>query len=170
MKLAIKLLLVSLFLINCAVFKANASPVETYQFNDETTKLRYQDLVQELRCPKCQNQNLADSNSQIAIDLRRQVYQMLQQGKSDQEIVQFMVERYGDFVLYRPPLSSLTYLLWFGPFVLLFIGAVVVLVMVRKKKQLNDGVTLNAEQEAKLAELIGNPADSLSSNDTSDNK
>ena len=89
-----------------------ASPVDTYEFRDEVTKIRFQALSKELRCPKCQNQNLADSNSPIAADLRKELYELLQQGKADSEIVTFMVDRYGEFVLYRPQLKKQTYILW----------------------------------------------------------
>ena len=111
---------------------AKASPVETFEFRDEVTKIRFQALSKELRCPKCQNQNLADSNSAIAIDLRRELYELLQQGKADIEIVNFMVSRYGEFVLYRPRVSGITYILWFGPALLILTGIIVVIVIVRK--------------------------------------
>ncbi len=79
-------------------------------------------ISEELRCLVCQNQTIADSNAELAIDLRNQVREMLQQGKSDQDVIDFMVQRYGDFVLYRPPVKPTTWLLWFGPFLLLFGG------------------------------------------------
>jgi cytochrome c-type biogenesis protein CcmH len=131
-----------------------ASPVDTYVFSNEVTKKRYQALVKELRCPKCQNQNLADSNSQIAVDLRHQVYEMLNQGKADSEIVNYMVERYGDFVLYRPQVSSLTYLLWFGPIVLLLIGLVILIVIVRNKPKVAAEQKLSTEQQQKLQQIL----------------
>lgn len=132
----------------------NASPVDTYQFQDEVTKIRFNDLTKELRCPKCQNQNLADSNSPIAEDLRREVYDLLQQGKADIEIVNFMVARYGDFVLYRPRVNSLTYILWFGPGALLFIGVVVVVMVLRRKPVKQTEETLSAEQQSKLDNIL----------------
>lgn len=139
-----------------ATFSINsfASPVDTYEFSDEVTKVRYQALVKELRCPKCQNQNLADSNSQIAIDLREQVYLMLNEGKADSEIVNFMVERYGDFVLYRPKVSSLTYILWYGPFVLLLLGIFVMIFVLRKKPETNENLALTNEQQEKLQQIL----------------
>lgn len=98
---------VSIILLSfLSISSANASPVDTFQFKDEATKVRFQVLSKELRCPKCQNQNLADSNSKIAVDLRKNLYNLLQEGKSDQEIIDFMVYRYGDFVLYRPDRKS----------------------------------------------------------------
>jgi cytochrome c-type biogenesis protein CcmH len=141
------------------VFSANiatASPVETYEFNDEVTKIRFQALSKELRCPKCQNQNLADSNSPIAADLRRELYELLQQGKADSEIVNFMVDRYGEFVLYRPRVSELTYILWFGPAVLILLGIIVVIVIVRRKPVDKKVLALSSEQKEKLKNLTNN--------------
>jgi len=110
---------------------------ELMSFSSSLNQTRYQSLVEELRCPKCQNQNLADSGSGIAVDLREQVHQMIEEGKTDQEIVEYMVARYGEFVLYRPPHSSATFLLWYGPFILLGLGFLIfvcVLVTNRKKR------------------------------------
>ena len=89
--------------------------IDTYEFKDEGERQRFRELTEELRCPKCQNQNIADSNAPIAMDLRREIYRMFAEGKSNAEIVEFLVDRYGDFVLYNPPLSSKTLLLWYGP-------------------------------------------------------
>jgi len=103
-------------------FSLSAFAETLLSFSSQLNETRYQSLIEELRCPKCQNQNLADSASGIAIDLRDQVYQMIETGKSDQEIVEYMVARYGEFVLYRPQYSAATFLLWYGPFILLGIG------------------------------------------------
>lgn len=89
--------------------------IENYEFSDESQRARYQQLTEELRCPKCQNQNLADSDSQIAADLRKELHAQLLAGKSDEAIVDFMRERYGDFVLYKPRVQRNTLLLWLGP-------------------------------------------------------
>ena len=144
------LFLLSLFLSN----SVNAWETDTYVFHDEVTEIRYKTLVKELRCPKCQNQNLADSNSPIAADLRREVFELLEQGKSDGEIVNFMVKRYGEFVLYRPQVSSLTYLLWFGPALLLLIGVIVVVQILRKKPVKKETVVLSEDQKSKLAQIL----------------
>jgi len=152
----LKYLLIAITLAFSAIttFEVTASPVDTYVFKDEVTKTRFNALTKELRCPKCQNQNLADSNSPIAEDLRREVYELLQEGKADSEIVNFMVARYGDFVLYRPRVSSLTYILWFGPAILLFVGVVVVVMVLRKKPAKQVEQTLSAEQQSKLDNLL----------------
>jgi cytochrome c-type biogenesis protein CcmH len=133
-----------------------ASPVDTYVFQDEVTKIRFQALNKELRCPKCQNQNLADSNSPIAADLRKEVYQLLQQGKADSEIVNFMVDRYGEFVLYRPRVSQLTYVLWFGPIVLILGGMLIVVVIVRRKPVAKKDLVLTTTQQKKLSRFLDN--------------
>lgn len=87
---------------------------------------RFQVLTNELRCLVCQNQSIADSNAPLAEDLRRQVREMMEDGKTDDEIREYMTARYGDFVLYRPPLKSTTWMLWFGPFILLTLGALII--------------------------------------------
>jgi len=133
--------------------QVKSSPVDTYEFQDEVTKIRFQALSKELRCPKCQNQNLADSNSPIAADLRRELYELLQQGKADIEIVNFMVDRYGEFVLYRPRVSELTYVLWFGPAVLILFGIIIVIVIVRRKPVPKEDLVLSKEQQDKLNSL-----------------
>ncbi|PCH97545.1 MAG: cytochrome c-type biogenesis protein CcmH [Gammaproteobacteria bacterium] len=149
--------LLVLFILACQ--SVQASPVETFEFNDEVTKIRFQALSKELRCPKCQNQNLADSNSPIAADLRRELYELLQQGRADSEVVDFMVERYGEFVLYRPRVSSITYILWFGPALLILIGIIVVIVILRKKPVSKVNLALNTKQQAKLQQLLADSAE-----------
>lgn len=135
-------------------FNAAAFNSDTYTFNDEVTQIRYNELVKELRCPKCQNQNLADSNSPIAADLRREVYEMLLQNKSDGEIVDFMVNRYGEFVLYRPKVSSLTYILWFGPAILLLIGVIIVIFILRNSANKKQPQQLSTAQKNKLEQIL----------------
>ncbi len=102
-------------------------------FSDADEEARYQQLTAELRCVVCQNQNLADSNAPLAQDLRKEIYSMMQAGRTDEEIKQFLIDRYGDFVLYRPPVKSNTLVLWLMPAVLLFGGALVVVIVVRKR-------------------------------------
>ncbi|WP_448553365.1 cytochrome c-type biogenesis protein [Thalassotalea montiporae] len=131
-----------------------AMPSQTQAFDDPVMEKRYQSLIKELRCPKCQNQNLADSNSQIAVDLRNEVYDMLNQGKADMEITSYMVDRYGEFVLYRPKVNQLTYILWFGPAVILFIGVVIVVIAARRKAASKKELSLSAEQQQQLDEIL----------------
>jgi cytochrome c-type biogenesis protein CcmH len=103
------------------------------QYRDAAEEARFHALAAELRCVQCQNQSLADSNAQIAHDLRREVLDLMNQGKSDAEIKRFLVDRYGEFVLYKPEVSGSTWLLWFGPLVLLLAGAAVIFRLVRKR-------------------------------------
>lgn len=125
-----------LLLLALLLAAAPASAViEAYEFDDEVTRQRYQSFLAEMRCPKCQNQNLEGSDSPIAADLRREIYRMLEEGKSDKEIVDFMVSRYGEYVLYRPQMSRNTLLLWGLPAVLLLLGGLMVALTLRQRKK-----------------------------------
>jgi len=116
---------------------AQSSPVqEPLKFENAQQEERFNHLTRELRCLVCQNQNLADSDAQLAHDLRSEVHEMLLAGKSDDEIKQFMVDRYGDFVLYRPPVQENTFLLWVAPIALLLGGALVLFTIIRKRTRL----------------------------------
>jgi cytochrome c-type biogenesis protein CcmH len=112
---------------------ATAQAIQPLPFRDHAEEVRFQRLSAELRCPMCQNETLADSNAPIAHDLRRQVFEMIQAGKSDDEIKAYLVDRYSQFVLYKPPVEPGTWLLWFGPLALLAIGGIVVAVQVRRR-------------------------------------
>jgi cytochrome c-type biogenesis protein CcmH len=114
---------------------AHAQAIEPMPFKDHAQELRFQQLTHQLRCPMCQNETLADSNAPIARDLRNQIFQMMQQGRSDEEIKQYLVARYSRFVLYDPPLTPGTWLLWFGPLLILLGGAGVVLVAIRRRSR-----------------------------------
>ena len=105
---------------------------------DPALQARYDRLTEEIRCLQCQNQPIADSNAGIAGDLRRQVKEMIVEGKTDQEILDFIVARYGDFVLYKPPFAPRTWLLWLGPFLFLLIGLLIAAKVIVKKSQLVD--------------------------------
>ncbi|MFD2643396.1 cytochrome c-type biogenesis protein [Pseudomonas japonica] len=137
----------------CGVARA---AIDTYQFADEAERQRYRELTKELRCPKCQNQDIADSNAPIAADLRREIFRMLGEGKSNQQIVDFMVDRYGDFVRYKPALTAKTWLLWFGPAALLLGGIGVMAVIVRKRRVPagNGSADLSSEERERLAKLL----------------
>lgn len=133
--------------------------IDVYQFSNDTDRERFYALTSELRCPKCQNQNLADSNAPIAQDLRTKIHAMLGEKRSDQEIIDYMIARYGDFVLYQPRVNNLTYILWFGPLVLLMIGvAVVIFISRRNASKINRNesiaVSLDAEQQQKLDAIL----------------
>jgi cytochrome c-type biogenesis protein CcmH len=127
--------------------------VEVHKFENPEQEQQYNRLIAELRCLVCQNQNLADSNAELAQDLRQEVYEMIQNGATDQEIVSFMVARYGDFVLYRPPFKSTTAFLWIGPFIILGVGFVILLVFIRKRRQ-TVGVELDETEQARARQLL----------------
>ncbi|MBT8115561.1 MAG: cytochrome c-type biogenesis protein CcmH [Arenicella sp.] len=133
--------------------------IEAVEFEDPVTEQRYQDLIAELRCLVCQNQNLADSDAALAKDLRRKTAEMLRQGMSDQEILGYMSERYGDFVLYRPQFTAVTALLWVGPFVLLAFSVWAILVPVRRRQaEDKNSEVLDEDQRKKIKDLLeGSP-------------
>ena len=107
--------------------------VEVYQFDDPAKEARYKRLIEELRCLVCQNQNLADSNAELSEDMRRITYEMIVRGETDEQVITFMVERYGEFVLYRPPFQRSTLMLWFGPFIILGITVLILLLFIRRR-------------------------------------
>lgn len=145
-------LLIGLVLSSLPSFAA----VDVYEFDNDVDRKRYQSFIDEMRCPKCQNQNLSGSDSQIAMDLRRELYLMIKDGKSDKEIVDFMVERYGDFILYRPPLKASTLVLWAAPWVLLGGGIILLIVIVRRRRAVDAAATshLTPEERQRLDALL----------------
>jgi cytochrome c-type biogenesis protein CcmH len=108
--------------------------IKVYDFKDPVLEQRYQGLTEELRCLVCQNQNIADSHAELAQDLRSKVYEMLMLGKSDDQIVEYMTNRYGDFVLYRPPLKSKTMILWLAPLLTVLLGGLGFWSVLRKRR------------------------------------
>lgn len=137
--------------------------IDVYQFENDEQQARFKQLTADLRCPKCQNQNIADSNAEIARDLRTKIHYMLVANKSDQEIVDYMVQRYGDFVLYQPRITAQTWLLWFGPVLLLILALLTVFLIVRWRRQRviqTETEALNEEQRQQLADLLNKEQDS----------
>ncbi|MDR7089355.1 cytochrome c-type biogenesis protein [Cellvibrio fibrivorans] len=134
--------------------------IEVHEFDNDVDRQRYQTFIDEMRCPKCQNQNLAGTNSPIAEDLRRELVFMIKDGKSDKEIVDFMVERYGEFILYRPRLSPATLLLWGAPVLLLVFGVIMLLLIVRKRRRLDvaGDAGLSSTERERLASLLNPPS------------
>ena len=136
--------------------------IDTYEFANDAERERFRELTKELRCPKCQNQDIADSNAPIATDLRREIFRMLGEGKDNQQILDFMVARYGDFVLYKPALTSKTAVLWFGPLALLVGGMVVIGVIVgrrRRTEQTEGSDTLSVDERKRLDTLLDKTKD-----------
>lgn len=150
-----KFWLTLLLALQCAVTShaGEAPPLA----EDPVVEQRLIGISEELRCLVCQNESLAGSRADLALDLRREIRTLIKAGKTDPEIMDFMVSRYGDFVRYRPPVNPVTWLLWFGPFVLL-LGAIVVLVrMVRSSQRSGAPPALDAAQRAKAQSLLHDP-------------
>ena len=136
-----------------------SAAIDAYEFADVQSQERYRILVDELRCPQCLNTNLAGSDSMIAKGLRREIHRMIQEGKSDDEIRQFMYERYGDFILYRPRVNENTALLWFGPILLLMIGLWLLhrFIFSRDRERVSE---LTDTDQNKLREILKDPDNS----------
>ncbi|WBA11049.1 cytochrome c-type biogenesis protein [Salinivibrio kushneri] len=146
---------------------AFANAIDVYKFDSAEQEARFRALTSELRCPKCQNNSIADSNAELAQDLRQKVHQMLQQGRTDEEIRSFMVARYGNFVTYNPPVTASTLILWLAPALVLISGVGVVIVRSRRAKQTVNHA-LSDEEQQRLDALLSSPEQTdASSNDSS---
>jgi len=156
----IVLLLLTFFIFLSMPLQAGprGAPKAPIVFNDPQVESDYLELAEELRCLVCQNQNLIDSNAELADDLRREVAKMLKQGNSKQQVTDFMVQRYGDFVLYNPPVKPQTWLLWGGPFALMFWGLFIMMKKIRaaKNAQNSDSAALSAEEKETLQAILKN--------------
>lgn len=137
---------------------AGATALSSYTFEDKAEEQAFRELTAKIRCLVCQNQSLADSDAELASDLRREVYALWKEQRSEEDIVDFLVSRYGDFVLYDPPFKPSTYILWFGPFFLLIIGAYV-LSRALKSKTEADEAELTEEEQQRLKTLLGDNND-----------
>src|SRR5215468_4463065 len=126
-----------------------AQPLE-----DPAIEARMKNLTKQLRCLVCQNETLADSQAQLAEDLRREIREQIKAGKSDQEIMAYATQRYGDFILYNPPVKATTYLLWFGPFLLLVIGSVLLFRFLKQRRALIETKPLTAEERRRAEKLL----------------
>jgi cytochrome c-type biogenesis protein CcmH len=145
----ITLLVATSSLLLCTAFASAqpAKPEAPPQFTNVAEEKRFHALVSELRCVMCQNQSLADSNAQIARDLRNEVLELMRRGKSDAQIKEFLVARYGEFVLYRPQVESKTWLLWFGPALVLLAGGLIVVGLVRRRSAVATSTANDDDQE-----------------------
>jgi cytochrome c-type biogenesis protein CcmH len=121
---------------------------------DAATEQRLKELAEELRCLVCQNQTIADSHAPLAVDLRNQIRQQIAEGRSDDQIRAYMVERYGDFVLYRPPFKATTVVLWVGPFLLVAFGAVIFAVIVRRRRREADPPDVSPQRRSEIEDLL----------------
>jgi cytochrome c-type biogenesis protein CcmH len=141
-------------ILGALLWFSSVQAVDTRQLSTPEQQEAYESLTAELRCLVCQNQTIGDSNAELAADLRRQVAEMLEQGKSKQDIVDFMTERYGDFVLYKPPFTAKTGLLWLGPGLFLLLGVITIGVMIRRRKNLPVAAALSSEQQKRVSSLL----------------
>jgi cytochrome c-type biogenesis protein CcmH len=146
-------LFLSLLLLCCIAPVVNAKEAQS-SADDPVIEKRLMNLSQELRCLVCQNETLADSRADLAEDLRREIREQMKAGKTDQEIIAFLTQRYGDFVLYRPPVKPTTYLLWFGPFVLLLVGLAILFLYVKQRRDSINDQPLTKDEHARVAELL----------------
>ncbi|MDG2091142.1 MAG: cytochrome c-type biogenesis protein CcmH [Gammaproteobacteria bacterium] len=143
-----------LIISSAFVVSVNAAIV-VYQFDNESQQQRFNDLSDQLRCPMCLNSNLSGSDAPIAADLRAEIYEQIIDGRSNDEIIDFLTQRYGDFINYRPPLNSGTFLLWFGPLFLLLAGIFIVW-RIGKNSQKLQPLELSSEEQKKLNTLLEN--------------
>ncbi|MBX2848288.1 MAG: cytochrome c-type biogenesis protein CcmH [Acidiferrobacterales bacterium] len=162
MKIIRQLIVFAAVVLFCILATPSNAVIEAVEFDSPQLQERYQSLIAELRCTVCQNQNLADSDAELAKDLRRKTEEMLKAGLSDQQILSYMRDRYGDFVLYRPPLNSTTSLLWIGPFILLMLAVGGILITVKRKQtkqsksegEAIDSLEIDQTKLAKVRDLL----------------
>ena len=147
----------TLFLV-CCLTPLKASTLAEYSFDDPAKDEDFRAIIEEMRCLVCQNESLAGSNAELAVDLRNEIYDMMKGGQTKDDIIDFMVARYGDFVLYSPPLKPTTYPIWFGPLIVFLIGAVVLFRILRRKNQSRE-TELSEEEKQRLDNLLKQSTD-----------
>ncbi|BAO43471.1 cytochrome c-type biogenesis protein [Thiolapillus brandeum] len=148
---------------------AGLARIDTYQFSDPQQEDLYHELTQELRCLVCQNQNIADSNAELAKDLRRKTYQMVIKGQDKDQIVDYMVRRYGDFVMYKPPFKTSTLVLWLGPVIILVLGVIVLIRIIRRRPATTEPL-LSDEQRERAEKLLEGQDDTSATEDKDKDK
>ena len=143
------------FWITCLLSSLSAQAgLEAFDFSGNVDEDRFKILIAEIRCLVCQNQSLSDSDADLAQDLRQEVYELMDKGQTNPEIVSFLVERYGDFVLYNPPVKRSTWLLWFGPFVLLGLGLFMLLRTLGQRRKQTEP-EFSEQDKARLQQILG---------------
>ncbi|BAW80827.1 cytochrome C biogenesis protein [Candidatus Nitrosoglobus terrae] len=146
-------ILLLVFVLAGTEMQAYAADPALYSFDNPAQEAKFQDLIGQLRCLVCQNQSLADSHADLAGDMRREVYQKMKDGLTNQEIIDFLVQRYGDFVLFRPPMQPNTYLLWLGPALFFIVGFGIFIIAMRKRHQTLTPSLSEAEHQ-RMAKLL----------------
>jgi cytochrome c-type biogenesis protein CcmH len=155
--------MMKLWFLLSLLISAQCFAIDDHQLANPEQQKSYEIIISELRCLVCQNQTIADSNAELASDLRRQVFEMLQQGKSKDEIVNFMTNRYGDFVLYNPPLKTKTALLWLGPIAFLITGFAMIFWFIRRKK-IAAIMPIDKKKQEKIRRLLSENNESSTEN------
>ncbi|HEI8866540.1 cytochrome c-type biogenesis protein [Serratia sp. AKBS12] len=145
--------LIMLILVALCSYSAVAA-IDTYSFNSVEQEQQYRELTEQLRCPKCQNNSIADSNAIIAADMRSKVYELMMQGQSKQQIIDYMVARYGNFVTYEPPVTPATLILWLGPLLFVLIGGAVVIMRSRRRGGVGSNEQFSEQEQRRLAALL----------------
>jgi len=147
-----------LLVLVCALLVSGLSfaTINAYPFKNIQDEERFDNLTKELRCPKCQNTDIAESDAGLAKDIKDRVYELMGQGKTDKQIIAYMVDRYGNFINYRPPMQPLTWFLWFGPFVLAFIALAIIFARKLMQRSASDANTVEVtpEQHKRVQELL----------------
>ena len=132
--------------------------IDTYSFKSVEQEQQYRELTEQLRCPKCQNNSIADSNAIIASDMRQKVYELMEKGYTNKQITEYMVARYGNFVTYEPPLTAATLILWAGPALFVLLGAIVVITRARRRRpnepEVSSSETLSEAEKQRLNQLL----------------
>ncbi|RLJ19493.1 cytochrome c-type biogenesis protein CcmH [bacterium endosymbiont of Escarpia laminata] len=154
----VRIFLLSLFFL-ISVTPLSAATLADYTFEDAQKAADFRNVIEEMRCLVCQNESLAGSNAELAVDLRNEIFDMMTAGQGKDDVIRFMVARYGDFVLYDPPMKPSTYPLWFGPLFLLLIGAVLLIRALRKKSVAQE-TELSDNEQQRLDTLLKQPSDS----------
>ncbi|HHQ6601706.1 TPA: cytochrome c-type biogenesis protein [Serratia fonticola] len=131
-----------------------AAAIDTYKFNSVEQEQQYRELTEQLRCPKCQNNSIADSNAIIAADMRTKVYELMMQGQDKQQVIDYMVARYGNFVTYEPPLTPATLILWVGPLLFVLIGGAVVILRTHQRRAGVVNEEFSEQEQQRLAALL----------------
>ncbi|KAB0286497.1 cytochrome c-type biogenesis protein CcmH [Vibrio fortis] len=151
----IKHVLIAL-LATFAISLTATAAIEIHEFDNLQQEQQFKNLSNTLRCPKCQNNTIGDSNAELAVDLRQKVYEMTKEGKSEQEIIDYMIARYGNFVTYNPPLTLATSILWVGPFAVVVFGFALIVLRSRKSKAkaVESNEDWDADKEARLKALL----------------
>ncbi|WP_407676543.1 cytochrome c-type biogenesis protein [Photobacterium obscurum] len=149
---------ISAMLLAVGLIFAAALPVmaaiDVYEFESAEQEKAFRDLTATLRCPKCQNNNIADSNAELAKDMRQKAFDLLSEGKSEQDVIDYMIARYGNFVTYDPPMTVSTVILWAGPLLFVLIGFTVLVMRSRKTAETSDKAELAADEEQRLKSLL----------------